>query len=349
MPADRGGRGRRSANADLWSLRPLRPSSAAGDRRPVDPQPDRRLRPAAAPRERASSRRRRPTRGRCVRRVSLVMLGLPPTPAAMVDRGRANRLGRRSPSSGSPTAAFVDEVLESPRYGERWAQHWLDVIRWAETWGFETNSPRPNAWPYRDWVIRALNEDLPYDRFLFEQLAGDTVGDDAATGLLVAGPANLPGQIGKDEESIRQARQDELDESLRTVGSAFLGLTIGCARCHAHKFDPITQRGLLRLPGDLRRPPLRRPPPPRPRERPLAGAGRRGSPGARGGSATGSKRSGRRCGLRPPLDPDYQEERFDPIEARSVRITIRGHAPGRPAVARRAGGLDRGPATGRSR
>jgi hypothetical protein len=116
------------------------------------------------------------------------------------------------------------------------------VIRWAETTGYETNAARPRAWPYRDWLIQALNDDMPYDQFIFEQLAGDTVGIDAATGFLVAGPVNLPGQVGKDEQSMRQARQDALDEVIRTVSGTFLGLTVGCARCHSHKFDPIPQR-----------------------------------------------------------------------------------------------------------
>ncbi|EMB16550.1 DUF1553 domain-containing protein [Rhodopirellula europaea] len=171
-----------------------------------------------------------------VRRVSLVLTGLPPTPEEV-------RAFVKHPE-GLEVAyeELVTRLLDSPRYGVRWAQHWLDVIRWAETVGFETNSPRPNAWPYRDWIIKSLNDDKPYDRFLFEQLAGDTVGEDAALGFLVAGPANLPGQIGRDEEAMRQARQDELDEVIRTVSQGFFGLTIGCARCHNHKFDPILQR-----------------------------------------------------------------------------------------------------------
>lgn len=166
-----------------------------------------------------------------VRRAFLVMHGLPPS-AGEIDMWPDEPFG----------VGFIDYLLQSPRYGERWAQHWLDVIRWAETVGFETNGPRPNAWPYRDWVIAALNQDTPYDQFVFEQIAGDTVGEDAALGFLVSGPANLPGQVGRDEQSMRQARQDELDEVLRTVGQAFMGLTIGCARRHDHKFDPITLR-----------------------------------------------------------------------------------------------------------
>ena len=171
-----------------------------------------------------------------VRRISLDLTGLPPSPSevqAFVD------------DPAEMEVAFgrvVDRLLRSPRYGERWAQHWLDVIRWAETVGFETNLERRNAWHYRDWVIDSLNADKSYDQFIVEQIAGDTIGADAAIGFLVAGPANLPGQIGRDEEAMRQARQDELDEVIRTVSQSLFGLTIGCARCHDHKFDPITQR-----------------------------------------------------------------------------------------------------------
>ncbi len=130
----------------------------------------------------------------------------------------------------------------SPRYGERWAQHWLDVVRYADTHGFEVNTERPNAWPYRDYVIDAFNNDTPYDQFIKEQIVGDALGKDAATGFLVTASVLLPGQIGKDEPSIRLARQDSLDEIVNNIGQTFLGLSIGCARCHDHKFDPITAK-----------------------------------------------------------------------------------------------------------
>ena len=171
-----------------------------------------------------------------IRRLSLVLTGLPPTPEE-IERTLSDPTGLDAAYQKA-----IDRLLDSPRYGERWAQHWLDIIRWAETVGFETNLPRPRAWPYRDWVIESFNQDKPYDRFIFEQIAGDTVGQDAALGFLVAGPANLPGQIGRDEEAMRQSRQDELDEVIRTVSQGLFGLTIGCARCHDHKFDPILQR-----------------------------------------------------------------------------------------------------------
>ncbi len=171
-----------------------------------------------------------------LRRVTLDLIGLPPT-VKELDDFRTDK--RPTPMA---FAAVVDRLLASPRYGERWAQHWLDVIRWAETVGFETNTERPAAWHYRDWVIAAFNRDLPYDRFIRDQLAGDVTGADAALGFLVSGPALQPGQIGRDEEAMRSARQDELDEVIRTVSQAMLGLTIGCARCHDHKFDPILQK-----------------------------------------------------------------------------------------------------------
>ena len=174
-------------------------------------------------------------RNTLIRRVTLDLTGLLPTVQEVenfVD-------DRRSDSEAFKTV--VDRLLASQHYGERWAQHWLDVVRWAETVGFETNAERRNAYHYRDWLIKAFNSDLPYDDFIRHQLTGDVTGQDAALGFLVAGPANLPGQIGRDEEAMRQARQDELDEVIRTVSQSLFGMTIGCARCHDHKFDPITQ------------------------------------------------------------------------------------------------------------
>lgn len=168
-----------------------------------------------------------------LRRMRLTLLGFRPTLEEL-------RTFEEDPWPDAWTRQ-VDAALASPRFGERWAQHWLDVIRFAETWGYETNKFRDLAFHFRDWVIEAFNDDLPYDRFVLEQLAGDTVGQDAATGFLVAGPADLRGQIGRNIEAKRQARQDELDEIINSTSAAFLGLTVGCARCHNHKFDPIQQ------------------------------------------------------------------------------------------------------------
>ncbi len=171
-------------------------------------------------------------RSKWLRRVSFDLTGLPPTyeqVTAFVNDDRPDAYER-----------VVDELLSSVRYGERWGQHWLDVVRYADTHGFEVNTERPNAWPYRDYVIRAFNDDTPYDRFIQEQLAGDLLGEDAATGFLVTASVLLPGQIGKDAPSIRLARQDALDEIVNNISQTFLGLSVGCARCHDHKFDPIT-------------------------------------------------------------------------------------------------------------
>jgi hypothetical protein len=174
-----------------------------------------------------------------IRRLSMDLWGLPPTPEQV-----ETFVTDRNPDAFSK---LVDRMLASPRYGERWAQHWLDLVRYADTHGFEVNTSREHAWPYRDYVIRAFNEDKPYDQFVKEQIAGDAFAVDEATGFLVAAPVLLPGQIGKDDESRRLARQDALDEIIIGTSATFMALTIGCARCHDHKFDPISQRDYYAL------------------------------------------------------------------------------------------------------
>jgi mono/diheme cytochrome c family protein len=169
-----------------------------------------------------------------LRRVSFDLTGLPPSSAELEAFAADKAPGAHE--------RVVDRLLSSERYGEHWAQQWLDVVRYADTHGFEVNTERPNAWPYRDYVIRALNADTPYDRFIKEQLAGDALGVDAATGFLVTASVLLPGQIGQDEPSKRLARQDSLDEIVVNTSQTFLGLTVGCARCHDHKFDAISAR-----------------------------------------------------------------------------------------------------------
>lgn len=258
-----------------------------------------------------------------IRRTSLDLTGLPPAWDEVDDFVRDSR------DDDSAFESLVDRLLQSPRYGERWAQHWLDVIRWAETVGFETNLPRPNAWHYRDWVIDSLNADKPYDQFIFEQIAGDTVARDAALGFLVAGPANLPGQIGRDLSAMRQARQDELDEVIRTVSQSLLGLTIDCARCHNHKFDPITQRDYYSMQamfaglnyGDRR---LRG----QQNDRWTAKI-----PEVKHRLQTLENRREQlrdQYHLRPPLR-SVQTETFEPVEAECVRMRIDATATGAPA------------------
>ncbi|NCA10399.1 DUF1553 domain-containing protein [bacterium] len=177
-----------------------------------------------------------------IRRVSFDLIGLPPTPeeiAAFEDACRA------AGGVDGPYRELVDRLLASPHYGERWARHWLDVVRFAESHGFEMNKARKNAWPYRDWVIESLNADKPYDQFVREQLAGEQLAVDAATGFLVGGPKDEVGSV--DPVLTANQRADELHDMVGTTASAFLGLTVGCARCHDHKFDPVPQTDYYRI------------------------------------------------------------------------------------------------------
>jgi hypothetical protein len=167
-----------------------------------------------------------------IRRAYFDLIGLPPAPEE-VDAFVADP---------SPDAyeRLLDRLLAMPQYGERWARHWLDVVRFAQTNGYERDSEKPEAWRYRDYVIRALNDDKPYDRFVREQLAGDEL--DAVTDDSLTATAFYRLGVWDDEpDDKRQAEFDDLDDMLTTTSNAFLGLTVGCARCHDHKFDPIGQ------------------------------------------------------------------------------------------------------------
>jgi hypothetical protein len=175
-----------------------------------------------------------------IRRATLDLTGLPPTPEELDAFVR----------DGSPDAypKLIDRLLASPRYGERWARHWLDVARFAESHGYEQDYDRPYAYHYRDFVIRAFNDDLPYDTFVKWQLAGDEMEPDdymalAATGFLGAGTHATQITANQAEKE----RYDELDDMANTTATAFLGLTVGCARCHDHKFDPIPQKDYYRF------------------------------------------------------------------------------------------------------
>ena len=170
-----------------------------------------------------------------IRRASVVLTGLPPQPSRVT-----KFLSDHQKNPRQAYTLLVDELLASPHFGERWAQHWLDVIRWAETNGSESNLYRKLAWVYRDYVIRAFNQDLPYDEFVRQQLAGDGMGVGEALGFLVAGPHVPAATVGQEPSAIRQARADRMDEIMQTVGASMLGVTMSCARCHNHKFDPIS-------------------------------------------------------------------------------------------------------------
>ncbi len=269
------------AGADWWSFRPIAavaPPEITGldagwVRTPIDAfilagLKARGLRPS-------------PPAGRAalIRRVTFDLTGLPPAREAV----------EAFIADGDPMAyeKLVDRLLASPHYGERWGRHWLDVVRFGESEGYETNMPRPSAWPYRDYVIRAFNRDTSFSRFVFEQLAGDTLAlrdgalasgessrgpaaasarvvrtasihgqvaaatgaedqaaadwlAQAATGFIVGGAHDIVGN--QTTEGMLQQRADDLDDMITATGTTFLGLTVQCARCHDHKFDPIAQK-----------------------------------------------------------------------------------------------------------
>ena len=150
--------------------------------------------------------------------------------------------------ASTPTRRVVDRLLASPHYGERWGQHWLDVVRYAETEGFEYDNYLPGAWRYRDWVIESLNADKPYDQFVLEQVAGDELAS-ADQSLLVAAGFHRLGPVRRNagNQEVAGSRNEVLTEMTNAIGSAFLGLTVGCARCHDHMFDPFLQKDYYRL------------------------------------------------------------------------------------------------------
>jgi hypothetical protein len=256
-------------------------------------------------------------RATILRRVCFDLTGLPPTPEE-IDTFLAD---------GRPDAyeRLVDRLLASPAYGERWGRHWLDVVRFAESHGYEMNTLRPTAWPYRDYVIAALNGDVRYRRFVREQLAGDVVGQDptaaAATGFLVAGPHDMVGN--QTLEGRLQIRGDDLFDMVATTSATFLGLTAGCARCHDHKFDPIRQKefyaleavfaGVEHAERDLA---------PAGPDR-LARAGRlRRRLAALDRQADEQAPLAGGGGPRPGVDPVRNVDRFAPVRARFVRFVI---------------------------
>jgi Protein of unknown function (DUF1553)/Protein of unknown function (DUF1549)/Planctomycete cytochrome C len=317
----------RRAGPDWWSLRPIRRAAIPSVKdqgwvkTPIDSFILNQLeRDGLGPSPESN-------RASFIRRVTFDLIGLPPTPEE-VDA---------FVTDPTPNAfeTLVDRLLASPRYGERWGRHWLDVVRFAESHGYETNNLRPDAWPYRDYVIRAFNRDIPFPRFVEEQLAGDTLPDGdwltrSATGFLVAGSHDVVGN--QEPTAALQQRVDDLDDMVAATSTTFLGLTVQCARCHDHKFDPISQRDYYGLQAvfagvahasreisrndpdgleeaDRIRLELARLDQQLDLLEPLASPDR---PGA----------------ARSPINPVRNVERFEPIDARFVRITIRKTADG---------------------
>jgi Protein of unknown function (DUF1549)/Protein of unknown function (DUF1553)/Planctomycete cytochrome C len=236
------------AGFDWWSLQPLQP---------IEPPPVANAQWRVNPIDRfilhnleAAGLRPSPEADRrtLIRRLSFDLLGLPPTPEDV----------QAFVEDKSPRAyeRLVDRLLDSPHYGERWARHWLDIIRFGETQGFERNKFRPSAWKYRDFVVEAFNGDLPYDEFIRWQIAGDVLRPDeplavVASGFLAMGPYDLTAYNNGTADMRAFAREEELEGLVATVCQAFLGLTVNCSRCHDHKFDPVTQKEFYQISAAL--------------------------------------------------------------------------------------------------
>ncbi|OWK46549.1 DUF1553 domain-containing protein [Fimbriiglobus ruber] len=232
------------AGTDWWSLKPIQrptaPANSTWGRNPIDALVLAKMKKSGLTPSPEADRRT------LARRLYFDLTGLPPS-AEEIEAFAKDK---------APDAyeKLVDKLLASPHYGERWARHWLDVVRFGETHGFERNEERPTAWHYRDWVIRALNADLPYDEFARLQLAGDVLHPDdpdavKASGYLVAGVHNTV--LGTLEIARQAARQDEIEDLVGNIGQTFVGLTAQCARCHDHKFDPISSRDYYRLAASI--------------------------------------------------------------------------------------------------
>ena len=236
------------AGRTFWSFQPLdrsaAPSGSAWSKNLVDPYIEARMKDKGLRGNDTASPRV------LIRRAWFDLIGLPPTPDEI--RKWTERLSAgtdtANPVNREAYAEMLDELLDSPHYGERWARHWMDVARFAESFGYEQDYNRPNAYHYRDFLIQAFNQDLPFDQFVQWQLAGDELAPEnplalMATGFLGAGA--FPTQLT--EAEFESARYDELDDIVSTSGVAFLGLSIGCARCHDHKYDPITAEDYYRF------------------------------------------------------------------------------------------------------
>lgn len=226
---------------DWWSLHPIvRPAVPGNASNPIDGFVRVRLRAAGLePAPEADART-------LYRRVSFDLTGLPPTPEE-IDAFVAD-------TNPAKYEALVDRLLASPRYGERWARHWLDVVHYADTHGFDKDKPRDHAWPYRDYVIRAFNNDKPYARFLEEQIAGDalfpqTRDGSEALGFLAAGPWDFIGheEVSEDKIDGKFARHFDRDDMVGNALGTFASVTVQCAQCHHHKFDPIPQEDYYAL------------------------------------------------------------------------------------------------------
>ena len=309
----------RRAGYDWWSLRPLTnvplPEAPDGwNENPIDRFIHAKLNEAGLqPSPPAEPKT-------LIRRATYDLTGLPPTPERLsqfitdceIETGAANQVGSNNYEQ------LIDELLRSQHYGEHWGRHWLDVVRFGESNGFERNVIHENVWPFRDYVIRSFNDDKPFDRLILEHLAGDSLGADdpevaVGTAFLVCGPYDNVGN--QDKDAAAQIRADAIDEIIRTTSEAFLGMTVGCSRCHDHKFDPISQQDYYAMyatfAGVQHAPRTIRPKDPKPQPE------------------LGSLAASR---LRPPVNAQLNTEQFDPVEAKFVRFTVDATNASEPCI-----------------
>ena len=223
-----------TATDDTWAFRPVvKPAVAAGSKNAVDAFINRTLE------ERKIAAAAKADRRTLIRRATFDLWGLPPTPEE-VD-------GFIADQSADAWPKLIDRLLASPHYGERWARHWLDVVRYADTGGFSNDFERPNAWRYREYVIRSMNADKPYNQFILEQIAGDELAHQESDNLIATGFLRMGPWEHTAMSIAAVTRQEWLDDVTHTTAAAFLGITLECARCHDHKFDPIPTKDYYRI------------------------------------------------------------------------------------------------------
>ena len=335
----------RRADQTWWSLQPLAATFAHDsiDGFIAARLAERNLRPGPPAEPRA-----------LIRRMSYDVTGLPPTPEEV-----AAFTAAFAADADAAVAALADRLLASPRYGERWGRHWLDVVRFGESNGFERNFLIDDLWPFRDWVIRSLNADKPFDRFITEHLAGDVVGrndpdTEVGSAFLVAGPYD---DVGNQDPAAKAAiRAATLDDVVSTTAGAFLGLTVGCARCHHHKFDPIPTEDYYRVRAAFEGVEHGRRVIATAEQRAAFQAATRELNAELAGLTKELDALDREIDLRakallaertfprPKMDPVRTEEPFPEVEARHLRFVIRNNteAPGRAAPRPRGRGVTRG-------
>lgn len=260
-----------------------------------------------------------------IRRATYDLTGLPPTPERVAEFTRACEQETDQRDRVGPRAyqRLIDELLASEHYGEHWGRHWLDVVRFGESNGFERNVIHLNVWPFRDYVIRSLNEDKPFNRLILEHLAGDSFGPDdpavaVGTAFLVCGPYDNVGN--QDKAAAAQIRADAIDEIIRATSESFLGITVGCSRCHDHKFDPISQKDYYAMyatfAGVQHGPRTLRPKDFEPKPETTPQAPEKLAPAK----------------LRPAIVAKLNTEQFDPVEAKFVRFTITATNASEPCI-----------------